>query len=105
MLREWSGELVDEKNKLPNSRGFCRRGLISTIDVVLDSTMKSTVPSMSLSPDISAALLNRQGIIGETLTAITEYEARRPPASATDISDAYIEACQWTDQVLGTFGA
>jgi EAL and modified HD-GYP domain-containing signal transduction protein len=105
LLRAKIAELIAVKNKLPNTSGFFLTGLLSTIDALLDTTMETIIPTMSLASDISAALLKRQGIMGETLTTITEYEAQRSPANATDISDAYIEACQWTDQVLGAFEA
>jgi len=105
LVRAKIAELIAVKNKRPDTGSFFLAGILSTIDAMLDSTMETIIPSMSLSPDINAALLNRQGIIGETLTAITEYEAQRFTTKAADISDAYLEACQWTDEVLGTFGA
>lgn len=105
LVRAKIAELIAVKNKLPNTSGFFLTGLLSTIDALLDSTMETIIPSMSLSSDISAALIERQGIMGDTLTAIIEYEAQRSPANATDISDAYLEACLWTDQVLGTFSS
>ncbi|MEH6502527.1 MAG: HDOD domain-containing protein [Cycloclasticus sp.] len=104
LVRAKIAELIAIKNKFPNTSGFFLAGLLSTIDALLDSTMEATIPSMSLSSDISAALIKRQGIMGDTLTAITEYEAQRSPPNTVDVAGTYLEACQWADEVLGAFG-
>ncbi|MBQ0724860.1 MAG: HDOD domain-containing protein [Cycloclasticus sp.] len=102
LVRAKLAELIAVEKKFTNSSSFFLAGLLSNIDAMLDSTMQNIIPPMSLDSDIANALLHREGAIGQVLTNITEYENQNALPTGIEISSAYLEACQWTDQTLNS---
>ena len=85
---------------------FFMTGLFSVLDGFFDCEMSEILDSLPLSPDISTALLARDGILGQVLNCIIAYEkgdweeihcSELEPYS---IRDAYLEAIQWSSQML-----
>jgi len=102
LVRARLAELLAIDNKQENSSGFFLSGLLSVLDALLDTPLKTIIESMPLDAEISQALLTRQGQIGETLNLITQYETAQQGGSESKISENYLIACQWADQIMGS---
>ena len=82
-------------------------GMLSCVDSILDIPIDYALDQLPLTTDVSDAILHRQGIAGEILSYVLEYE-QWPPKSVTFknldsamINNAYIESINWTQEVLG----
>jgi EAL and modified HD-GYP domain-containing signal transduction protein len=53
-------------------------GLLSTLDGLAQQPMGDAVASLPLAPDVRAALLEREGRLGESLAAVEDYENGAP---------------------------
>jgi c-di-GMP phosphodiesterase len=52
-------------------------GLFSVLDVLLDRPMEEVAGSLALGPQVERALVAREGILGETLEIVIDYEQGR----------------------------
>jgi EAL and modified HD-GYP domain-containing signal transduction protein len=80
-------------------------GLFSVLDALMDMPMEKTLEALPLSAEVEAALLERQGPMGEVLDCVVAYERADwgrlaaldlPPAA---IRRAYLDAIAWVDEV------
>ena len=87
---------------------FFMAGLFSVLDAFFDCEISEILDSLPLSPEISMALLTRAGLLGQTLNCVTAYENGNWEAiqcgglEPHSIRDAYLEAIQWSSQILGS---
>ena len=87
---------------------FFMTGLFSVLDAFFDCEISEILDSLPLSPEISMALLTRAGLLGQTLNCVTAYETGNWEAiqcgdlERHSIRDAYLEAVQWSSQILGS---
>ncbi len=87
------------------SAKFFTVGLLSVVDALMDMSMKEVLESVSLTDDIQAALLDRQGVLGEALAAVTACErsdaraCKCAPFGQDAVQDCYFEALSWAFEV------
>jgi len=99
LVRAHLAELIAIENKHINSNSFFLSGLLSVLDALLDTPLKTIIKSMPLDPEISQGLLVHEGEIGETLSLVTQYENNQCTDNQA-ISKHYLTACQWADKVM-----
>ncbi len=87
----------------PQPEVFFLVGLFSVLDALMDQPMAQIVPELNLSPTVTAALLNNEGLPGFILRAIKAYELgdwvtvkmlNIPDEILTNI---YLDSIKWTD--------
>ncbi|HWK30076.1 MAG TPA: HDOD domain-containing protein [Solirubrobacter sp.] len=74
-------------------------GLFSVADALLDASMEQVLETLPFSDEIAAALLRREGPLGEVLATVLRYEQGHIPADAdsTELAEAYLAALKWAD--------
>jgi len=86
-------------------------GLFSVLDALMDAPMEKTLEALPLSAEVEAALLERQGPMGEVLDCVVAYERADwgrlaaldlPPAA---IRRSYLDAITWVDEAEAALGA
>ena len=101
---ELIGEAVGENNK----EGLFTIGLFSLLDALLDINLENILVDLPLGPEIKAAILNYTGSMGRILHAVLAHEQGRwdeidfPSLEAAQITEAYLRAVAWTDEVYQT---
>ncbi len=87
----------------PQPEVFFLVGLFSVLDALMDQPMAQIIPDLNLSPTVTAALLNNEGLPGFILKAIKAYEngdwatvktLNIPDETLTNI---YLDSIKWTD--------
>ncbi len=77
-------------------------GLLSVLDALLDVPMDQAVKRLPLSEELSAALLSREGALGDILERVTAIE-RGSLEGLDDIgAEAYARASAWADGAMLT---
>ncbi|MBI4879131.1 MAG: HDOD domain-containing protein [Planctomycetes bacterium] len=80
-------------------------GLLSVVDALMDMSMKEVLDSVCLTDEIQAALIHREGVLGEALSAVVACEqsdARAfngAPLDQGALQDCYFEALSWAFEV------
>ncbi|MBV1951206.1 MAG: HDOD domain-containing protein [Cycloclasticus sp.] len=100
LIRARLAELLAINSKQSNSSGFFLTGLLSVLDALLDTPLKTIIQSMPLDADISLALLEHKGPMGKALHSISLYDSEQEEEAGQNVSAYYLEACQWADQVM-----
>jgi len=76
-------------------------GLLSTLDIILQTGMGLALDQVPLSPEQKAALLTREGELGAVLDAAIALEVGKSPdcleLTSRAIRQCYLDALQWTD--------
>ncbi|PHR50699.1 HDOD domain-containing protein [Cycloclasticus sp.] len=85
-----------EKTKAHPS-SFFLMGLLSTLDALLDMTMKEALKLMPLKSEIIDALVEQKGEMGEVLKIIIKHEQQLNWPIGDNYSNDYLKACQWAD--------
>ncbi len=83
-------------------------GLFSVLDVMAGRPMEEILAELPLSDDMKAALLDREGPLGQTLQKALEYETRlRTPGEADEAGTGespmmrnYLDAVAWSDAIF-----
>lgn len=89
-----------------NSEQFFLIGMFSHLDSLLDMPLAEALKQLPLDSEITDALLKKQGVAGETLQYVIDYEHWKLPnrllanVSANDINNIYLEAIHWSHEVL-----
>ena len=103
LVRAQMCKLLAGKVKAGAGDAFFTAGLLSVIDALMDLSMEEVMQQLSLSQELSDALVYQQGDIGHTLFNVIEYVRGHPAAvtgseySLDEISQVYLEALQWAD--------
>jgi EAL and modified HD-GYP domain-containing signal transduction protein len=98
--------LADSHNDYRQS-AFFTVGLLSVIDALLDRPMAEALQGLSLSDEVSDALVLRSGPLGTTLRAVIAYEQGDWKRHAllrfrpSRLRDSYLDSLQWTRSVAG----
>ncbi len=85
---------------------FFTVGLLSVLDAMLDSDMATVLDSLTLCEEVHAALLSRDGVLGEVLEFAIRMEAvDAAPATLGNltidaVAECHYEAMQWADATL-----
>ena len=106
MTRAKMCELLAEECGLRPQESFFTVGLFSALDLLMERPLCKLIEPLPLREDIVAALLHREGILGEALTCVLAYEvanwdsANFAGMSVEAIAVANIEAVTWANAVI-----
>lgn len=106
MTRAKMCEMLAEKAGLNAIESYFTAGLFSALDILMERDISEVIKPLPLSEEIVAALLKRQGPIGEALQCAIAYElaeietAQFNQLSADDIYVANVEAVSWANMVM-----
>ena len=106
MIRARSCELLATKAGIAGADVFFTVGMFSSLDLLLNQSLEDLIGPLPLADNISAALLNREGELGEALNCTLAQEqgdwvnTRFANLTAEDLSDVNIEAINWAEDVL-----
>ena len=87
---------------------FFTIGLFSVLDGFFDCELSEVLDSLPLSPEVRSALLDRVGLLGEVLECVIAFEQGEWKAvqcaqiDPSVIQNAYLEAIQWSTQILSS---
>ena len=95
-------ETLAKDKGIRNVDGAFIVGLLSVCDAMLDTPLDQIIPSLPLSDDIIAAIVKREGPLGELLTAAVALERGE---SSPDAKRAYAlyTSVQWANAQLSEF--
>jgi len=106
MIRARSCERLAEKADLKPVDSFFTVGMFSSLDLLMDRSLEELISPLPLADNVIAALLNREGELGEALNCTLAQEEgdwaniRFADLSVNDLSDINIEAINWAENVL-----
>lgn len=89
-------ELAAASDGTPQDAAFLV-GLFSVLDALLDMPLEQAVARLSLGEELDAALIARQGRLGEILDQVIGIESGSLEVLAGIGTDAYAEASAWAD--------
>jgi c-di-GMP phosphodiesterase len=81
-------------------------GLLSLADALLDTPLDRVLEELPLADTTAQALLQRSGVAGAILDAVTNYElgsfeSEAVQAYGTDLARAYVDALRWARDTIG----
>ena len=98
---------VASLRKYPQPERFFLVGLFSVLDAILDRPLEQVLPSLSLAPDITEALLEHKAQLGEVLDGVMAYERRdwteaQASLGLTEdaLQKAYLNSMAWSMRTL-----
>ena len=100
---ELLGNLIGEK-----SDHFFLIGILSSLDSILDLPLEEALQQLPLADDVVSAILNKQGLAGEALECVINYERWHLSGmyfrnlDQKLISEAYFKSITWAKDVLGS---
>jgi len=106
MIRARSCELLAEKANLKPADSFFTVGMFSSLDLLMDRSLEELISPLPLADNVIAALLNREGELGEALNCtLAQAEGdwvniRFANLSVDDLSEINIKAINWAEDVL-----
>jgi len=106
MLRAKTCELLASRAKLKPLDSYFTVGMFSALDLLMDQSLEELITPLPLADNIIAALLNREGELGDALNCALAQETsdwiniRFADLSTNDLSDINIEAINWTREIL-----
>ncbi len=111
MLRARMCQLLAERSGQPHSDTYFTVGLFSALEALLEAPLESVLEALPFSEDVRRALLAREGPYGAALNCVLAYEradwdqVRCDPLPTADITETYLEAARWADEVTRTLAA
>jgi len=105
LTRAKTCELLAEKAGEADKSSFFTVGLFSALDVVMEVSMEDVLKQLPLAQDVKDALLNLKGDMGQALRCAMAMEsgmleeANYKDVGADVLSDIYIEAMHWADEL------
>ncbi len=105
MARAKMCELLATAKRLSPKETFFTAGLFSVLDALMDQPMEDVLNALPLSQEINDALLRRAGNLGAVLQCVLDYERGIWDAvqciglQQGEITQAYLEAIAWANQV------
>jgi len=108
ILRAKTCELLAQKVGLQQEIYFTV-GMFSALDILMKQPIETILASLPLNDEIKAAILERQGTLGDALTCALAIENAQwsginfENLSHADISDLSRQAIQWTEDTLSRF--
>jgi EAL and modified HD-GYP domain-containing signal transduction protein len=80
--------------------------MFSSLDLLMDRSLEELISPLPLADNVIAALLNREGELGEAINCTLAQEEgdwiniRFADLTADDLSDINIQAINWAEDVL-----
>ncbi|VAW53574.1 hypothetical protein MNBD_GAMMA07-637 [hydrothermal vent metagenome] len=108
MIRARSCELLADKANINSSDSFFTVGMFSSLDLLMDRSLEELITPLPLADDVIAALLNREGELGNAINCTLAQEEgdwmniRFADLSTEQLTDVNIEAINWADDVLNS---
>ena len=105
MVRAKMCELLATAKRLGAKETFFTIGLFSVLDAFMDQSMEDVLTALPLSQEVNDALLRRTGNLGAVLQCVLDYERGNWDAvqhiglQQGEITQAYLEAIAWANQV------
>lgn len=105
LVRARMMQLLSENLDLNQDACFTT-GLFSSIDAIMDQPMGEVLKSLPLSNEISRALLNKEGEVGELLRLILDYErgswseVSGSEIPVNELSSCYLESMAWAKELM-----
>jgi len=93
LIRAYMCKKMAELKDYENSEMFYTAGLLSIIDTMLDKPMHVLLQKTSLAEEISEALVNKKGCLGEILSKVIYYEQGYWD-EISDVQDSSIDLCE-----------
>jgi len=109
ILRAKTCELLAQKAGELQQEIYFTVGMFSALDILMKQPIKTILATLPLNDEIKAAILERQGTLGDALTCALAIENAQwseinfENLSHTDISDLSRQAIQWTEDTLSRF--
>ncbi len=109
LIRARSCELLARAADMPKPERFFTVGLFSCLDAMMDQPLEDLVQDLPLSAESRLALLERQGPQGEALACTLAMEQGDfgrigfADLQLPELSDAYLDAIGWADEMLRQF--
>ncbi len=106
MTRAKSCELLAQKAGLTPLDSFFTVGMFSALDLLMDRSLEELIGPLPLADNIIAALLNREGDLGDALNCTLAQETsdwlniQFAGLSESDLTDVQIEAINWAEEIL-----
>jgi EAL and modified HD-GYP domain-containing signal transduction protein len=103
-------ELCAQASDAADGGAYFTAGLFSMLDGLMDAPMASVLAELTLSEDMHAALLSRDGAKGAVLEAAVALElAERPPApvgalDTATLGELYKQALSWSNDAMAEMG-
>lgn len=107
MIRGKMSELVATELNMPRPEVHLTIGLFSALDALLDMPLDEILAQVPLANDVNAALLYREGELGELLNWVLAYEnadwdvLKSCSLSPESLRDCYFEAVLWAEDMTG----
>jgi c-di-GMP phosphodiesterase len=104
MMRAKMCELVAQALDRADADAHFTVGLFSVVDAFMNTSMRDVLSELPLSPEVSDALLERSGHLGEVLDWVLTYERGRfecltpSPRADAVLRDAYVVALRFADE-------
>ena len=111
LMRAKMCELLGEAMKQQEKDVFFTVGLFSVLDALLDTPLPDVLASLPLAEELNRALLDYEGILGETLYCVLAYEHGNwqevgcGELSQRTITAAYLQAIAWAHDIAAQLGA
>ena len=108
MVRARSCELLAEKANLKPVDSFFTVGMFSSLDLLMNRSLEELIAPLPLADNVIAALLNREGELGEAINCTLAQEEgdwkniRFANLSMEDLTDINIAAINWAEDVLNS---
>ncbi len=106
LIRAKHAELYAEKMRFSESDKYFLAGMLSMIDVCTGEALDIALSSLPLPQEFTQDIINRTGIIGETLDLVEKYshsEDLEQDANIEILKASYIQAIKWGDSFLSSF--
>ena len=107
LARARTCELLASETRRPNPPGFFTVGLLSALDVILQTDMAHALEFIPLADAQKAALLSQAGEYGAALQSVIALEsgdrlgAKFQNLSAAEVTQCYLSALAWADNLGG----
>lgn len=106
MVRARMCELLADTHHQQDRDSYFTVGLFSVLDAMLDQTMAQVLESLPLADAVDAALLQREGHLGETLQCVLDYErgnweaVEKSGFDSERLKNAYLQAIAWANSAI-----
>lgn len=106
MTRAKMCELLAEQAGLKPVENFFTTGLFSALDILMQNSLDSLLKPLPISDELRAAVINKEGVMGEALICTLAYEksdwenVNFQNLSENDIYITNVEAVSWANMVM-----
>jgi len=97
LIRAKMCELLGADDPERDDNQYFTVGLLSVLDALTDQPMAEVVGGLPFDTAVCAALSERSGVLGQTLSRVVDYEQNAgDPAAAVPLAETYLQAVSWS---------